>query len=77
MNEVESCKKIFLDLQDLLNDRKYKETSEYLQTLYDGTISEMKSALIMTKSFKEHEILKDSRKSLLESFENKMGHKSF
>ena len=76
MTETESCKKIFTELIELLNERQYILASDYLKTLYNGTISEMKSGLIMTKAFKEHEVMKDSRKKLLELFEEKLGRKS-
>lgn len=76
MLEKDSCLKIFTDLKELLDVREYSIVSNYLKTLYNGTVSEMKSALIMTKAFKEHEDIKNSRKILLESYEKKINSKA-
>lgn len=52
MNEKERCKKIFLDLQDLIKSKQYHNVDAYLQNLNNetSTISEIKSALIMTEN---------------------------
>lgn len=57
MTETERCKKIFLDLDKLVFNSNFEGINEYLKKLNTetSTISELKSALIMTDFDFEHE----------------------
>lgn len=73
MNYVERCKKIFIDLENYLTAREYQEASNYLVSLTneERSISEMKSGLVITKAFKNHEVIRESRANLLALYERK------
>ena len=70
-DEGSSCLRIFEELQKLLNAKAYKLVNSYLEVLMNGTISEMKSALIITKGVENFEDIKDAREKLRKAYEEK------
>lgn len=74
MTETESCRKIFLDLDQLLLKSDFVGINEYLKTLNTeiSTIAEIKSALIMTDFDSENsKIFLDTRNELVKLMEEK------
>lgn len=68
--ELHDAFKIFLN-------RKNYECVEFMMNQFneESDVNELKTILVITKSFKEHEVLKFPRKRLLDIIENKLGHK--
>jgi len=69
------CIKIFEDLEKLLTPRKYEEARDFLLKLNDErrSISELKSALVITYGLKDHPVLKDAREIIHALYDKKMG----
>jgi hypothetical protein len=73
MNLVEQCKELHYKFREFLDVKNYEKVRELIESLFDADVNLMKTALIITKGFKEHETIKDSRAKLLEKLEKKLG----
>lgn len=78
MKDSEVFEQTFDKFKALLDARKYSEVSSLIETyLNDETksVGDLKTVLVITKSFKNHEIISANRKKLLELLESRLGSK--
>lgn len=76
MDKKTLMKDVFYQMKSLLDIRDYgavkKLMLEYCNK-EDVDYGELKAILIITKSFKDHDIIKDTRKKVLDLIESKYG----
>ena len=70
---IDHLKNIHYGFKDALDEKNYDKVIEMME-LYDekNDVNELKTILVITQSFKEHEKLGEPRKRLLEIFDRKM-----
>lgn len=76
--EVEIFVKIHNELKDLLDKKDYDSTKNYLITLknnFGDNIGALKTYLVITKSFKNHEDIKEIRQEIKDKLELILGRK--
>jgi hypothetical protein len=70
MNEIEELKNLHYKIRQILEERDYFGLVKFLEVrLFTSNISELKTILIITTPFKEHEDLKDIRQKILNRYE--------
>lgn len=76
-NQVDHLKDLHYKMRDLLNQQNFKDAKLLLEEYSneDSDINEMYTLKIITKPFKDHVTLKESRKRLLDMIEQKLDKK--
>jgi hypothetical protein len=77
MDGTEHILAIHNGMRVLLSAQKFNEACNTMKFLLDSGAdsNELKTLLVITKSFKNHPDLCDIRKEVLDSLEKKLGHK--
>jgi hypothetical protein len=73
---TENIKSAFYQMEELLTSRDYEGAKSLMNSycdMKDVNYGELKMILVITKSFREHEILKVPRKRVLDLIESKYG----
>jgi len=78
MKESDKFLKMYDEYFTLINNNEFDKVKELMKkSLSDPEVSpgELKTILIITKGFKKHEIIGETRKIVLDTLENMLGHK--
>lgn len=77
MKESDRYIEVFNQFKSLLDIKDFVAVNELMTSFnkHESTITELKSILVITKSFKENEVISENRKKVLALLEYKLGKK--
>ncbi len=77
MTESDKLVELHNKFKELLDVRDYKSVNDLMKSYLNdsSSVGELKTILIITKSFKENEVIGDTRKEMVKLIESKLGQK--
>lgn len=77
MTESDKFVELFNKFKSLLDVKDFKSVNDLMKSYLNdsSSVGELKTILVITKSFRENEVICDTRKEMVKLIESKLGQK--